>query len=69
MILEIFFKDPDPDPPDPWPKDPQSVGSGLKTHGSPTLEKSNKYIYAYFLFLICRYLSQQIFTQYFNYVF
>ena len=32
MILEIFFKDPDP-----WPKDPGSVGSGLKTHGSPTL--------------------------------
>jgi hypothetical protein len=43
LILEIFFNDPDPDP---WPKDPGSVGSGLKTHGSPTLVpiKENKNI-------------------------
>ena len=35
MILYIFFKD--PDPADPWPRDPQSVGSALKSRGSPSL--------------------------------
>ena len=53
MILEIFFKD--PDPPDPWPKDPGSEGSGLKTHGSPTLvvrERNTIKTFIYYLLAV-----------------
>jgi hypothetical protein len=41
MILDIILKD--PDPADPWPRDPGSVGSALKSRGSPSLVNNLQY--------------------------
>ena len=48
MILEIFFKDPDPDPPDPWPKDPGSAIRRIRAKNTRISNTANMWVHSAF---------------------